>query len=157
NANPADDSAEPGSGGSTEQAGGASGASVAGAGGSAVGSGGTGVAPGAPGGFLKVQGTPIVDGQGHEVLLRGASFGNEVWANRAVPDDHGEVDFGRVQTMGANSTRFLLNYLTFEDDAAPGVYKQAGWDWIDHNIAWAKPHGIYLLLNMHVPECGFQS
>jgi endoglucanase len=155
-ANPADDNAEPGLGGSTEQTGGAAGASVGGTGGTA-GTGGSGVAPGSPGSFLKVQGTTIVDGQGHEVLLRGASFGNEVWANRAVPDDHAEIDFGRLQTMGANSTRFLLNYVTFEDDAAPGVYKKAGWDWIDQNIAWAKAHGIYLILNMHVPEGGFQS
>jgi endoglucanase len=155
---PADDNVEPGAGGSIEQAGGAAGASmgVGGAGGPVMGSGGSGSA-GSLGSFLRVQGTTIVDGQGHEILLRGVSIGNEVWANRAVPDDHGEVDFGRLQTMGANSTRFLLNYLTFEDDAAPGVYKQAGWDWIDQNVAWAKAHGIYLILNMHVPEGGFQS
>ena len=59
--------------------------------------------------------------------------------------------------MGANSTRFLLNYVTFEDDAAPGVYKDAGWAWIDQNVAWAKAHGIRLILNMHVPQGGFQS
>src|SRR5450432_2834909 len=112
---------------------------------------------GPSGSFLRAQGTNIVDGQGRQVFLRGVSFGNEVWANRAVPDDHGEIDFCRLATMGANSTRFLLNYMTFEDDAAPGAYKQAGWDWIDQNIAWAKAHGIYLILNMHVPQGGFQS
>lgn len=108
-------------------------------------------------GFVRAQGTTLVDGQGRQVLLRGVSIGNEVWANTAVPDDHGEIDFGRLATMGANSTRFLLNYVTFEDDAAPSVYKQAGWDWINRNVAWAKAHGIYLILNMHVPEGGFQS
>jgi endoglucanase len=47
--------------------------------------------------------------------------------------------------------------VTFEDDAAPNVYKQAGWDWLDLNVQWAKAHGIYLIFNMHVPQGGFQS
>jgi len=49
------------------------------------------------------------------------------------------------------------NYVTFEDDAAPNVYKQAGWDWLDLNVQWAKAHGIHLIFNMHVPQGGFQS
>jgi endoglucanase len=109
------------------------------------------------GAFLRVQGTSIVDGDGNPVFLKGVSLGNEVWANMALPDDHAEVDFARLADMGANSTRFLLNYRTFEDDAAPYVYKDAGWAWIDQNVAWAKAHGIRLLLNMHVPQGGFQS
>jgi endoglucanase len=113
--------------------------------------------PGSSAGFLHVSGTDIVDGAGHRVFLKGVSLGNEVWSNMAVPDDHAEVDFGRLAAMGANSTRFLLNYVTFESDAAPGVYKDAGWAWIDQNVAWARAHGIHLLLNMHVPPGGFQS
>ena len=121
---------------------------------------GGGPSPGGPppgGAFLHTQGTEIVDGDGNPVFLKGVSFGNEVWANRALPDDHAEIDFQRLADMGANSTRFLLNYVTFEDDAAPDVYKDAGWAWIDQNVAWAKAHGIYLILNMHVPQGGFQS
>ncbi len=108
-------------------------------------------------GFVHTDNATLVGGDGSRMFLRGVSFGNEVWTNVAIPDDHGEVDFGRLATMGANSTRFLLNYVTFEDDAAPYVYKQAGWDWIDENLAWARAHGIYLILNMHVPQGGFQS
>ncbi len=107
--------------------------------------------------FLRVQGQQIVDGAGNPVFLKGVSFGNEVWANVAVPDDHAEIDFQRLADMGANSTRFLLNYQTFEDDTAPYVYKDAGWQWIDQNVAWAKAHDIHLILNMHVPQGGFQS
>src|SRR5262245_38705068 len=73
--------------------------------------------------FLRVQGTAIVDSAGHPIFLKGVSLGNLVWNNVALPDDHGEIDFARLAAMGANSTRFLLNYRTFEDDAAPGVYK----------------------------------
>src|SRR5262245_29327837 len=118
---------------------------------------GGGGAP-APGpAFLHASGEAIVDGDGNPVFLKGVSFGNEVWANMALPDDHAEIDFQRLADMGANSTRFLLNYLTFEDDGAPYVYKDAGWAWIDQNVAWAKAHGIRLILNMHVPQGGFQS
>ena len=108
-------------------------------------------------GFLKVHGSDISDSLGTTVFLKGVSLGNEVWSNVALPNDHAEVDFARLASMGANSTRFLLNYRTFEDDSAPGVYKQAGWDWIDQNLEWAKAHGIRLILNMHVPPGGFQS
>jgi endoglucanase len=107
--------------------------------------------------FLHAQGEQIVDGAGPPVFLKGVSFGNEVWANMAIPDDHAGIDFQRLADMGASSTRFLMNYRTFEDDAAPGVYKDAGWAWIDQNVAWAKAYDIHLILNMHVPQGGFQS
>jgi endoglucanase len=120
-----------------------------------VGCGGT---PGNSGGaFLHAHGQQIVDGTGAPVFLKGVSLGNEVWANAAVPDDHAEIDFQRLADMGANSTRFLMNYRTFEDDAAPFTYKDAGWAWLDQNVAWAKAHDIRLILNMHVPQGGFQS
>src|SRR5262249_33591811 len=108
-------------------------------------------------GFLSVRGTAIVGRDGDPVFLKGISLGNEVWTNAALPDDHAEIDFQRLAAMGANSTRFLLNYRTFEDDATPGVYKASGWGWIDQNIAWARANGISLILNMHVPPGGFQS
>jgi len=121
------------------------------------GCGGSSAKPPPGAGFLRASGTRIVDGDGQPVFLKGVSFGNEVWANMAMPDDHAEIDFQRLADMGANSTRFLLNHVTFEDDAAPYVYKDAGWAWIDQNVAWAKTHGIHLILNMHVPQGGFQS
>src|SRR5882672_2450782 len=120
------------------------------------GGGATSFPPAAPS-FLKARGTDIVDADGERVFLKGISLGNQVWTNVALPDDHAQVDFARLAAMGANSTRFLLKYRTFEDDTAPGVYKSAGWHWIDENIAWAKQNGMYLILNMHVPPGGFQS
>lgn len=98
--------------------------------------------------FLRAHGTQIISGDTTTiptpVFLKGVSLGNEVWANRALPTDHAEIDFQRLADMGANSTRFLLNYLTFETDA--------GWAWIDQNVAWAKAHNIRLVFNMHVPQ-----
>jgi len=109
-------------------------------------------------GFLRRDGERIVDGTGQAVRLRGVAFGNQVWGSKALPlTHHDETDFGRVRAMGMNAVRFYMYYGTFEDDAAPGVYKDAGWRWLDDNVAWARRHGVYLILNMHVPPGGFQS
>ena len=109
-------------------------------------------------GALRRDGERIVDASGHAVQLRGVAFGNQVWGRRALPTvHHGEIDFQRVRAMGMNAIRFYMYSGTLEDDAAPGVYKQSGWQWLDQNLTWARKHGVYLILNMHVPPGGFQS
>ena len=124
------------------------------------------IAPGTPvaatpasgGGLLHVRGAEIIDGKGKPVLLRGVAFGNDVWTNVRLPRrHHDEADYARVAAMGMNAVRFYMNHRTFEADAAPGQYLDDGWQWLDDNIAWAKRHGVYLILNMHVPPGGFQS
>jgi endoglucanase len=108
--------------------------------------------------FLHVNAADIVDSNGQKVFLRGVAFGNEVWGDREIPlTHHTEIDYERVKEMGMNTIRFYLNYKTFENDATPYQYKQSGWDWLDQNIGWAKKNGIYLVLNMHIPQGGFQS
>ena len=37
------------------------------------------------------------------------------------------------------------------------TYDERGFAWLTRNLAWAKAHGIRLLLNLHVPQGGFQS
>jgi endoglucanase len=109
-------------------------------------------------GFFKVNGTTIMSANGQQAKLQGVAFGNEVWSDKEIPNTHhGEVDYERVKDMGMNAIRFYINYKTLEDDANPYQYKQTGWSWIDQNIAWAKKYGIYLIINMHVPQGGFQS
>src|SRR5690606_14109691 len=75
----------------------------------------------------RVQGEKIVDGKGASVHLRGIAFGNQVWDHVEIPSEHhAGIDFERVKKMGMNSVRFYLSYRTFEDDDAPGEYKQSG-------------------------------
>ncbi len=109
--------------------------------------------------FFHADGQNIVDGDGNTFLIRGVAFGNEVWSNPSLPPSthHEEVDYRRAADMGFNCVRFYLNYRIFEEDSAPYQYKQSGFDWIDRNLVWAKNHGIKLILNMHVPQGGFQS
>lgn len=109
--------------------------------------------------FIKAKGQNLIlSGKGETILLKGICFGNQVWSDVRIPElHHNEEDFQRVKAMGMNCIRFYMNYLTFEEDDTPFEYKKEGWDWLDKNIAWAKKHGIYLILNMHVPQGGFQS
>lgn len=108
--------------------------------------------------MYKVSGTKILDKNGQPLRLQGIAFGNEVWSDKEIPDTHhSEIDYSRIKDMGMNVIRFYLNYKTLESDASPYNYKQTGWNWLDQNIAWAKKYGIYLILNVHVPQGGFQS
>jgi endoglucanase len=105
-----------------------------------------------------VQGEGLVGPDGRALVLRGVAFGNRVWSNDRLPrTHHDERDYQRLHELGMNAVRFYLNYLTFESDAAPGKLREDGFKWLDDNIAWAKKHRIYLVLNFHVPPGGYQS
>ncbi|MBN1797973.1 MAG: cellulase family glycosylhydrolase [Spirochaetales bacterium] len=93
-------------------------------------------------------------------LIKGIAFGNHVWGNPSTHESfthHGPKDYARVKSMGFNSIRFYINYGLFESDGNPYAYKQDGFTWLDMNIAAARVNGIYLILNMHYPQGGFQS
>jgi endoglucanase len=115
----------------------------------------TSITPNNP--FIHTSGTKIVDANNNPILLRGVAFGNWVWNNGIQVNHHNGLDYARVKNMGMNAIRFYLNYRIFENDATPYQYNQAGWDYLNQNIAWAKANGIYLILNMHVPQGGYQS
>jgi len=108
--------------------------------------------------LLQLQGTQIIDADKNPVYLQGIAFSNFIWSDTPFPEvHHSEIDFQRTKDMGMNVIRFYMNYRYFEDDSNPYTYKQSGWDWLDENIAWAKKYDIYLILNMHAPQGGYQS
>ncbi|SFZ94382.1 endoglucanase [Flaviramulus basaltis] len=109
--------------------------------------------------LIQLNGTDIVDANGNTLYLKGVAFGNQIWSNSSTPGTthHNELDFERVKNMGMNAVRFYMNYTFFEDDSNPYTYKQSGWNWLDQNIQWAKNHNVYLILNMHAPQGGYQS
>lgn len=107
---------------------------------------------------LTVKGPEIVDAHGQPTVLRGVAFGNQVWGDVPVPrQHHSELDYQRVADMGMNAVRFYLNHVTFDSQGGAGGYSAEGWQWLDDNIKWAKAHGVYLVLNLHVPPGGYQS
>ncbi|MBN2442686.1 MAG: cellulase family glycosylhydrolase, partial [Spirochaetales bacterium] len=114
---------------------------------------------GGPEDFVHAAGAGLVTGPDDTpVYLKGVCFGNEVWTHDAIYTlDHSELDFPRVRDMGMNTIRFYMHYRYFEDDDKPYIYKQSGWDWLDQNVGWAKEYGLFLILNIHIPQGGFQS
>ncbi len=109
--------------------------------------------------FIHVHKSSILNTKGEPFLFKGIAFGNEVWNNPPEAPDkhHTEEDYKRIHDLGFNSVRFYLNYRIFEEDSAPYKYKESGFEWIAKNVEWAKKNDIYLILNMHVPQGGFQS
>lgn len=107
---------------------------------------------------VHVEGDQIVGPDGKPLELRGMSFGNRVWLDDRIPrTHHGEKDYARLAALGMNAVRFYVHYRTLETDEAPGKWLADGFQWLDDNVAWAKKHGVYLILNQHVPPGGFQS
>jgi endoglucanase len=107
---------------------------------------------------VRVEGDHIVGPDGKPLVLKGVAFGNRVWNDERIPlTDHDERDYERIADLGMNAVRFYMNYKTFESDEAPGKWLADGFRWLDDNVAWAKRHGVYLILNMHFPPGGYQS
>jgi aryl-phospho-beta-D-glucosidase BglC (GH1 family) len=66
-------------------------------------------------------------------------------------------DFNNIKALGFNSIRLHMNYISFEEDNAVGIYKKDGWHWLDRAISLAKDAGLYVMLDMHTPQGGYQS
>jgi len=60
----------------------------------------------------------------------------------------GEKDIARVARMGLNVVRVPINHRLLEDDAAPGVYKDAGWQVLDRLLGWCEKHRVYAVLDL---------
>ncbi len=87
------------------------------------------------------------------VQLKGTSVGNRVWSNDEWPDEEfSEKDYQRLKDMGMNTIRFLMSYKYFENSDTSGGHYVKDWAWLDTNINWARKYGIYLILNMHIPQ-----
>ncbi len=82
------------------------------------------------------------EGETAESVLGGKKFDQE--------------DYALAKQAGMNVVRLNAWYLLFEDNAAPYVYKQEGWDWLNKQIVWARNAGVRIILDMHAPQCGFQ-
>lgn len=65
-----------------------------------------------------------------------------------------EKHFRLLKEIGFNTVRINLSYRIFEDNNAPGRWKQSGWELIDQLVRWGRKYGIYLILDMHVAPGG---
>ena len=109
--------------------------------------------------FIKVQGSKLITPDNSEYFIKGIAFGNQVWSNVTEEPKyhHTKESYKEIAQMGFNTVRFYINYQLFENDSTPGKYINKGFAWLNKNIEWAKEAGIKLIVNMHVPQGGFQS
>lgn len=110
-------------------------------------------------GFVHVENGYVFDGNGDYLEIRGIALGNSVYNNPTKPNykHHTEDSYKELAELGFNSVRFYINYGILEKDSDPYNYKEAGWEWLDKNVEWAKKHGIGIIFNMHYPQGGYQS
>ncbi|MCP4701762.1 MAG: glycoside hydrolase family 5 protein [Gammaproteobacteria bacterium] len=114
--------------------------------------------------FIRAKGKQLVAGCGDKpVWLHGVNFDNlhfanwdNAWSDIVNSNHHSQIDFERVADMNMNVIRFGINYHAFELDSAPYNYLDAGFEWLDKNIKWAEDAGVYLILDMHHPQGGYQ-
>ncbi len=60
-----------------------------------------------------------------------------------------ETDFQIAKAMGFNFIRLPFWYRWFENDDTPYEYNEYGFQYLDKAIAWAKEHGLYIMLDLH--------
>lgn len=65
-------------------------------------------------------------------------------------------DYAAVRAAGMNTVRLNVWYRLFEENSAPYVYKQEGWDWLNKQIIAARRGGVRIMLSMMAPQCGYQ-
>jgi len=111
-----------------------------------------------PVGFIYRQGDQLLLG-GDPIMLRGVCFANYFWeeSDDSYKHHHSEVDYKKLRSMKMNVVRFYMMASMFEDPQKPYVYPEEKFRWLDMNIQWARENGIYLILDMHGPQGGYQS
>lgn len=110
-------------------------------------------------GFIHTKGSYIVDETDRKYLIKAAAIGNAVWENPKTPPKEriDQTVYEDLATMGFNAVRFYINYHLFESDKAPYKYRDVGFEWLDRNLEMAKKSNIRFIINMHVPQGGYQS
>ena len=102
------------------------------------------------------------------ITLRGINFSNYSDDLADTADEEGwyiwnqniynEDSFKEIATnLNMNTVRLNLDYRIFEKEGDPYNYLSKGWLWLDEKISWAKDNNIYLILDMHTPQGGYQS
>jgi endoglycosylceramidase len=104
--------------------------------------------PSAEAGYLRTDGSWIVDSNGAIVLLRGANLrGYHFGYPSFWQTVHSEADYANMKSWGFNAVRLLLAWSNVEP--RKGVYDDQYLGYVDRDIAWAKKYGIYVILEFH--------
>jgi endoglucanase len=65
-------------------------------------------------------------------------------------------DVERIASWGFDHIRLPVDYPLLEDDAAPFIYKEEGFRYIDRFLSWCSEYGLNVVLDLHkAPGYGF--
>jgi endoglycosylceramidase len=99
-------------------------------------------------GFLSANGIWIVDGQGNTVVLRGVNFSGYEYGLWDGAFAHSDADYVRMASWGFDVVRLPIAWNMIETQ--PGKYDETYFtNHVDRDIAWAKQHGMYVIIDMH--------
>ncbi|KRC61593.1 hypothetical protein ASE14_12175 [Agromyces sp. Root81] len=105
-----------------------------------------------PEGFLRAEGSIITDGDGNQVLLRGANVNQlvdfyqpqaDVPATRPLTED----DYADMAEYGFNVVRLNISWSALEPER--GTLDPEYLSKIEDAVDWGTEHGIYTVLDMH--------
>ncbi|NIA12713.1 MAG: cellulase family glycosylhydrolase [Nitrospiraceae bacterium] len=99
-----------------------------------------------PPGLIGVQDTRFIDPEGREIVLHGISVISKNPADN-YQSWHGAKEFALMRDWGLNCIRLGIIWDGLEPE--PGQYDEAYLKKVDQRVAWAKEHGLYVLLDMH--------
>jgi hypothetical protein len=99
--------------------------------------------------LLRTNGTEIVDQYGNIVVLRGVDLtGYEYVPPILSIHTHDESDYATIASWGFNVVRLPISWENLEP--RQGQYNDSYLQsLVDHDVAWAKQYGIYIVLDMH--------
>ncbi len=100
--------------------------------------------PADAGAYVQAKGGRFLDALGRELLLHGVNLGRKhapylPWAK--------EEDFARFQHWGFNCLRLYTVWAAVEPE--PGRFDEGYLKQLDERVAWAKAHGLHVVLDMH--------
>jgi len=94
--------------------------------------------------FVTVAGGRFVDHEGRHMILHGVNVGEK---HPPYVSWHEPDDFARMREWGFNCVRLLTLWAAVEPEC--GRYDETYLVRLDERIAWAKEHGLFIVLDMH--------
>lgn len=89
-----------------------------------------------------------------EGYMAGTNLGHWLSQYGAKGHEHHDAyitgqDFARIASWGMDHVRLPVDYFLFEDDGAPGVYREDGLRYIDFALECCQKNGLNLILDLH--------
>jgi hypothetical protein len=90
----------------------------------------------------------------NHACVAGVNLGGWLSQYRAATREHfdtfiTEGDIEQIANWGVDHVRVPVDYPVFEDDAAPGAYKEEGLQYLDQALEWCRQRGLGMVIDLH--------